>query len=214
MKTIVLNASPRKTWNTAKLLKSAEKGAEDAGAQVTYIDLYDLNFTGCRSCMLCKRKGVQRCHCYWPDDLSPVIDQIFASDVLLIGTCIYLGRPASRYFELMERLHFCALSYDDYHCYFTGKVNVGMFVSMNATKPFYDRMYKDAFEGYAAELKMLNGTVELHPCYNTLQVADYSKFDMASFDETAKRYAHEHEFPKDLENAYQVGKHLSSPATH
>ncbi|MDD6559795.1 MAG: NAD(P)H-dependent oxidoreductase [Lactimicrobium massiliense] len=54
MKTIVLNASPRKTWNTAKLLKSAAKGAEDAGAQVTYIDLYDLNFTGCRSCMLCK----------------------------------------------------------------------------------------------------------------------------------------------------------------
>lgn len=178
MKTIVLNASPRKTWNTAKLLKSAAKGVEDAGAQVTYIDLYDLNFTGCRSCMLCKRKGVQRCHCYWPDDLS------------------------------------CALSYDDYHCYFTGKVNVGMFVSMNATKPFYDRMYKDAFEGYAAELKMLNGTVELHPCYNTLQVADYSKFDMASFDETAKRYAHEHEFPKDLENVYQVGKHLSTPATH
>ena len=54
MKTIILNASPRKNWNTAQLLKSAAKGAESAGAEVEYIDLYDLNFTGCRSCMLCK----------------------------------------------------------------------------------------------------------------------------------------------------------------
>ena len=75
-------------------------------------------------------------------------------------------------------------------------------------------MYKDAFEGHAAELRILNGTVELYPCDNTLQVADYSKFDMASFDEIAKRYAHEHEFPKDLENAYQTCRQLSTPASH
>ena len=57
MKTIVLNASPRKTWNTAKLLKSAAKGAEDAGAQVTYIDLYDLNFTGCPAACSVREKA-------------------------------------------------------------------------------------------------------------------------------------------------------------
>ena len=28
MKTIVINASPRKNWNTAKLLKEAQKGSE------------------------------------------------------------------------------------------------------------------------------------------------------------------------------------------
>lgn len=77
MKTIVLNASPRKDWNTAKLLKSAMAGAESTGAEVEYINLYDLNFTGCRSCMLCKRKDVKRCHCYWKDDISPVIDKVF-----------------------------------------------------------------------------------------------------------------------------------------
>ena len=101
MQTIVLNASPRKAWNTAKLLKSAAEGAKSAGSEVEYIDLYDLNFTGCRSCMLCKRKGAQRCHCYWKDDLSPIIDKIFRADVLLIGTAIYLGRPTSRYFEVL-----------------------------------------------------------------------------------------------------------------
>lgn len=33
MKAIVLNASPRKSWNTAGLLKSALDGARDAGAE-------------------------------------------------------------------------------------------------------------------------------------------------------------------------------------
>ena len=150
MKVMALNASPRKAGNTAKLLKSAADGARDAGAVVEYINLYDLTFTGCRGCMLCKRKGVERCHCYWKDVLSPIIDKIFHADVLLIGTAIYLGRPTSRYFELLERLHFCSLSYDDYSNYFNGKVNVGLFVSMNATKEFYDRLYKAKLNKIAA----------------------------------------------------------------
>lgn len=76
-KILLLNASPRKNWNTAQILKSAMRGAQTAGAEVEYIDLYDLNFTGCRSCMLCKRKGVERCRCYWKDDLSPIIGKVF-----------------------------------------------------------------------------------------------------------------------------------------
>lgn len=211
MKTIILNTSPRKNWNTAKLLKSAAEGALAAGAEVEYIDLYDLNFTGCRSCMLCKRKGVERCHCYWKDDLSPIIDKVFSADTLLIGTSIYLGRPTSRYFAFMERLHFSALSYDDYSNYFTGSVKVGMFVTMNATKEFYEQLYKEQFEAYADELRILNGEICLYPCHNTLQVSDYSKFNMGSFNEDVKKSAHKENFPKDLENAYIIGKRLSYP---
>ncbi|MCB6282823.1 flavodoxin family protein [Dorea formicigenerans] len=87
-------------------MKSTAKGAESAGAEVEYIDLYDLNFTGCRSCLLCKRKDVERCHCYWEDELSPIIDKVFSADALFIGTPIYFGRPTSRYFAFMERLLF------------------------------------------------------------------------------------------------------------
>ncbi len=209
MKTLVLNASPRKAWNTAKLLKSAADGAKSVGSEVEYINLYDLSFAGCRGCMLCKRKNVERCHCYWKDDLTPIIDKIFQSDTLLIGTPIYLGRPTSRYFAVLERLHFCSLSYDDYRNYFTGTVRVGLFVSMNATKEFYDRLYRDAFEGYAKELEILNGEVCLYLCYDTLQVSDYSRFDMASFDEGKKKLSRERNFPKDLENAYQLGRRLA-----
>ncbi|MGO4986903.1 flavodoxin family protein [Gallicola sp. Sow4_E12] len=209
MKVLALNCSPRKNWNTAKLLKSALKGAESAGAEVEYIDLYGLNFTGCRSCMLCKRKDVERCRCYWKDDLSPVIDKVFSSDVLFIGSPIYLGRPTSQYFAFMERLHFTSLSYDDYSSYFKGKVDVGMFLTMNATEKFYEQLYKKEFEDYANEFRMLNGDVSLYPVFNTLQVKDYTKFDMSGFNEEVKKDVHEEKFPIDLENAFNMGVSLS-----
>ena len=85
MKVVILNGSPRKNWSTAQLLREAQKGAESVGAQTEYIDLFDLSYTGCRSCLACKRKGAERCKCFWRDDLSPVIDRIFAADALIIG---------------------------------------------------------------------------------------------------------------------------------
>lgn len=208
-KVIAINMSPRKNWNTAKLLKSAVEGAKSVGAEVEYIDLYDLKFTGCRSCMLCKRKNVEKCKCYWKDDLSPIIDKIFNSDTLFIGTPIYLGRPTSHYFALMERLHFCSLSYDDYSNYFTKKVNVAFFVTMNATLHFYEKMYKEKFEIYAKEWNSLNGKVILYPSYNTLQVKDYDRYDMTSFDKEKKKKSNLENFPIDLHNALNIGKELS-----
>ena len=57
MKTIIINGGPRKNWNTAQLLQSALKGAQDAGAETAYYDLYDISYSGCRSCLVCKKKG-------------------------------------------------------------------------------------------------------------------------------------------------------------
>jgi len=57
MKAIAVNGSPRKTWNTAQLLKKALEGAAGAGAETKIIHLYDLNFKGCTSCFACKRKN-------------------------------------------------------------------------------------------------------------------------------------------------------------
>lgn len=208
-KTIILNASPRKNWNTAQILKSAADGAKSAGSEVEYIDLYDLNFTGCRGCMLCKRKGAERCRCYWRDDLTSVISKVYGADTLLIGTPIYFGRPSSCFFAFLERLHFPALSYDDYSNYFTGKVNVGLFVTMNVKKEIYEQTYSHAFENYVNELRFLNGEVVLYPVCNTLQVSDYSKFSMSGFIEAEKQQVHEERFPLDLKKAFDLGAQLS-----
>ena len=212
MKVMILNGSPRKNWNTAMMLKEAKKGAESVGAETEYIDLYDLNFTGCRSCLACKRKGAERCKCFWKDDLSPVIDRIFAADALIIGSPIYLGDITSQVHALIERLHFCALSYDDYSNYFKGKVNVGIILTMNAPVSIFENMYKGKAEEVKNMFSSFNGKVELYPCCDTLQVKDYSRFNMAGFDEAHKKQMRETQFPRDLERAFSMGAELGRNA--
>lgn len=208
MKTIILNGSPRKNWNTALMLKEAKRGAESAGSETEYIDLFDLTYTGCRSCLACKRKGTERCKCFWKDDLSPLIDRIFAADALIIGSPIYLGDITSQVRGLIERLHFCALSYDDYSNYFKGKVNVGIILTMNAPAAYYDLAYRKKAKEIAQSFEGLNGSVEIYACCDTLQVKDYSKYNMASFSEEHKRAVRKEQFPKDLEKAFQMGARL------
>ncbi|MBR6119730.1 MAG: flavodoxin family protein [Oscillospiraceae bacterium] len=209
MKTIILNGSPRKNWNTALLLQEARRGAESAGAETEYVELFDLSYTGCRSCMACKRKGGARCKCFWKDDLSPLLDRIFAADALILGSPIYLGDVTSQVHGLMERLRFCTLSYDDYSNYFTGRVNVGLILTMNASKAYYRLAYRKKAEELAGSFRALNGSVEILPCCDTLQVADYSRYDMASFSEAHKRASREKQFPRDLAEAFRMGARLS-----
>lgn len=209
MKTIILNGSPRKNWNTAMLLKEAEKGAGEAGSETEYIDLYDLQFTGCRSCMACKRKDGERCKCFWKDDLSPVIDRIFQADSLIIGSPIYLGDITSQVHALIERLHFCALSYDDYSNYFKGKVNVGIILTMNAPRAYFEQSYLGKAKEVEQIFRALNGNVEVYAACDTLQVNDYSKFNMAGFSEEHKKEMREKQFPVDLEEAFRLGERLA-----
>ena len=44
--------------------------------------------------------------------------------------------------------------------------------------------------------------------FDTLQVKDYSKFNMAGFNAEHKKAHHEKQFPLDLEKARQMGKEL------
>ena len=209
MKTIVINASPRRKWNTAQLMKEAAKGAESVGAEVEYIDLYKLDLHGCMSCIICKKEGKERYKCYWKDDLSPLIERILDADNLIIGSPIYLSEPTSHYRALLERLIFCILSYDNHSSYYEGKVNVALFYTMNAPKDYYETMMKQYLESSAQVFHMLNGEVEIYPVFNTLQVNDYSKYSMAAFDEKNKKLNHEKQFPIDLETAFKIGARLS-----
>ena len=158
MKTIILNGSPRRNWNTAQLLKEAQRGAESAGADVEYIDLYGLNFNGCRSCLACKRKGIaEPCKCYWKDELTPVLEKIWLADRLIAGAPIYYGEPASGMRALLERLAFPAMSYNDYSSVFKGRVDADIFLAMNAPMQYYRQAYEGRMQEYFAPLRFLNG---------------------------------------------------------
>ncbi len=209
MKTIIINASPRKNWNTSQLLQSAEKGAKAAGIKTEYIDLYDLNFTGCRSCLACKVKDGKRCKCFWQDDLTPIIDKIIEADNAIIGTPIYFGEPTAHFRALLERLLFCCLSYNSETSYLQKKINTGILYTMNAPAEYFETTMKPALAATEGAFGMiLHGEVRTLASCDTVQVSDYDKFDMGFFSGEAKKAHHDAQFPTDLENAYKLGQQL------
>ena len=89
---IIVNGSPRKSWNTATLLEHALKGAESIGAKTELVHLYDLDYKGCTSCFACKLKGGKSYgKCAMNDDLTLVLERIAEADALILGSPVYLG---------------------------------------------------------------------------------------------------------------------------
>ena len=187
-KILILNGGPRKNNNTAKLLASAREGAASAGASVETIDLYNLNFTDCRSCLACKNKKIAvPWKCYWKDGLTETLEKVYEADAIIIGSPIYFGEPTGEVRSFMVRSTFPALSYDDYQSTFTGKIDVGIILTMNADQDYYDEHYKPRMEEYFWPFHFLNGKTEILASCDTLQVPDYSRYRMASWDETKKK---------------------------
>lgn len=84
-----INGSPRKKWNTATLLQKALDGAKSANpaCNVEMINLYDLQYTGCKSCFHCKRIGGQSYgRCAIKDDLQPVLEKLSEADGIVFGS--------------------------------------------------------------------------------------------------------------------------------
>lgn len=58
------------------------------------------------------------------------------------------------------------------------------------------------------ELGRLCGYNEMLYSCDTYQFSDYSRYDCNMFPEDKKREQREKQFPKDLQNAYELGKRL------
>jgi hypothetical protein len=97
------------------------------------------------------------------------------------------------------------MSYNDYHSVFNGKLDVEVFLTMNAPMQYYKQAYERRFQEYFSPFRFLNGKVRLIPVCDTLQVKDYSKYDMAGFSEEHKKAVHAQQFPKELEQAFKIG---------
>lgn len=206
MKVLILNASPRKQWNTAKVLQEAQRGALAAGHEVTYIDVYDIGGMGCRSCLVCKNQRMANpCQCYWQDALTPIINRVYTVDRLILGAPIYFGHTPSQFHAITERVCFPALSYDTYGSTFQGSIDVDVFLTMNANEAYYKASYESVFQNECKTYSLLNGNVYIHPVYDTLQVSDYSQYRMAAWDPVHKQAVHDSEFPTALAHAFQVG---------
>ncbi len=215
-KVIVLNGSPRKNFNTAQLLKEAQKGAESVGAEVEYINLVDMNFKGCMSCFACKRKGADLGGlCAWRDELQPVLQRILNADAVIIGSPIYYSYPTGMFRNLIERMLFAGGTYmqdgkGGWKRNLTRDIPVGLIFTMNCPESMADQFaYPTILGANEMFLKMIYGYCETLNSYDTYQFNDYSKYDCDVFDEGHKRSVKETQFPKDKESAFDLGKRLA-----
>ena len=207
-KIVVVNASPRKGWNTDTLVTEAARGAEEAGAVVEKFDLYRLErFTGCISCFGCKREKFKgKCICR--DGLTPVLDAIREADGLVIGSPNYLGELSASFRALYERLIFQNLTYNaETPCCNPRPIPVLLVLTSNAP----DGYYAELMQNYRETLSRFVGPTEVFISGDTLQLKDYSRLDWewSIFDPAAKQLRHDTVFPQHREQLYALGRQMA-----
>ena len=217
-KVMIINGSPRKNFNTAKLLKEAARGAEDAGAEVEIVHLYDMLYKGCISCLMCKRKGADiKGLCFYKDALTPVLEKCLNADAVIMGTPVYHSYPTGMLRSFMERFMFPAHTYmvDKEHGglkrVLTRTLPVGMIMTMNAPEShFNNSSYRTILNENEESLRHVFGYAETLYAFDTYQFIDYSKYDCDLFDEAHKAQVRDEQFPKDMAKAYDMGKRLAT----
>lgn len=216
MKAIFLNGSPRKNFNTAKLLESAMNGAKDSGAEVEMIDLFQNEFTGCKSCFACKVKNSKTNGlCAVKDNLRPILEKTFDADIVVLGSPVYFSYPTGQFRNFLERFCFPIMKYsiDENGKLLTiphKKVKIALIFTMNCPEHFMkDFHYDIILEENKHTLERIFGNCEILYSCDTYQYNDYSKYEGNIFDENKKREHRDKQFPIDLQKAYYLGKNLT-----
>ena len=209
-KVIIVNGSPRKNWNTAEMCKSFAQDVQEAGGEAEIINLYDVDFKGCRSCFACKLKGGKSFgRCSYPDGLPEVLNKIAVADGLVVASPIYCSDVTGVTRCFIERLTFPFFEYKQgYPSIAPKKLKTAMIYTMNVSEALANQMYPDMFD----KSEFMITTVYEKPvrifAYDTYQFNDYDKYVVETFDKNEKLRHKESQFPKDLQNAFEAGKNM------
>lgn len=213
MKIMVINGSPRKSWNTATLLNKAIEGAASQGAKTELVHLYNLDYKGCESCFSCKLKGGKSYgRCAVRDDLAPILARIADAGALILGSPIYLGVTTGEMRSFLERLTFPFLVYDRQRSsLFTKKMPVGLIYTMGAPESrVRDLGYEQQFKLMESIMtRIFKGPSESLVVTDTYQFDDYAKYVATGMDADAKAKRRREVFPEDCRKAYDMGARLA-----
>ncbi len=207
-KIIIIDGSPRKTFNTASMLKKFAEGASSVSSEIEVktIRLYDLDYKGCMSCMACKVKGRASNVCKFKDAITPILEEIAQADGLVLGSPNYFGEITGQMRAFLERLAFPWLSYNDYSLTAPKRMPVVLVETQNGTET------QNNCNGYGTmeyPIAAALGEPERLIAYNTYQVKNYDRFELAGFSEEAKRKYRDEHWEQDLQNAFDAGKKMA-----
>ena len=207
-KIIIIDGGPRKNFNTASMLEKFAEGASSVGGdiEVKTVRLYGLDYKGCMSCMACKIKGKASNVCKFKDALTPVLEEIAQADGLVLGSPIYFGQITGLMQAFLERLAFPWLSYNDYSMTAPKKMPVVLMETMNGLP---DRNNSQGYGPMEYCITAALGQPKHVNAYNTYQVKNYDRFELASFSEEAKRKYRDEHWAQDLQRAFDAGVEMA-----
>ena len=207
-KIMIIDGGPRKNFNTASMLLKFAEGAMSVSDQIEVktIRLYGLDYKGCMSCMACKIKGKASNVCKFKDALTPVLEEIAQADGLVMGSPIYFGDVTGQMRTFLERLSFPWLFYNDYSLTAPKRMPVVLMETMNGLP---DRNNSQGYGSMEYCIANALGQPEHLIAYNTYQVKNYDRFELAGFSEEAKRQYRDEHWEKDLQKAYEAGKRMA-----
>ena len=99
-KILILSASPRLNGNSDLLAKSFQKGAEESGNNVEFIELAQKKIGYCHGCYYC---AAHEGHCCQKDDAEAIVDKMIAADVIVFATPTYFYSMAGQLKVLIDR---------------------------------------------------------------------------------------------------------------
>ncbi len=209
-KMMIIDGGPRKTFNTAAMLGKIAGGARSVSdeIEVKTVRLYDIDYKGCMSCMACKLKGKVSNVCKFRDALMPILEEVAQADGLVLGSPIYFSEVTAQLRAFLERLIFAWLSYNDYSLTAPKQMPVLLTYTMNANEEQAKMIYQ--MMGIVEDsLKRAMGDVEHVDAYNTYQVKNYDRYELAGFPEPMKRQYRDTHWEQDLQRAYDAGKRMA-----
>ena len=207
-KIIIIDGGPRKNFNTASMLQKFAEGASSVSEdiEVKTVRLYGLDYKGCMSCMACKIKGKASNVCKFRDALTPVLEDIADADGLVLGSPIYFGDVTGQMRTFLERLAFPWLSYNDYSMTAPKRMPVVLVETMNGTP---ERNNSQGYGSMEYCIKSALGEPERLIAYNTYQVKNYDRYELAGFSEEAKRNYRDTHWEENLNHAFEAGRRMA-----
>ena len=205
---IIIDGGPRKNFNTASILQKFAEGASSVSdtIEVKTVRLYGLDYKGCMSCMACKIKGKASNVCKFKDALTPVLEDIAQADGLVLGSPIYFGDVTGQMRTFLERLTFPWLSYNDYSMTAPKQMPVVLVETMNGTP---ERNNSQGYGSMEYCIKAALGDFKRLIAYNTYQVKNYDRYELAGFSEEAKRQWRDEHWEQDLQHAFDEGRKMA-----
>lgn len=219
MKFYIINSSPRKNNNTKELLNKAVEGIKDTlkgkvdDVTIETVDLYDLNYTGCRSCFMCKQKDSPfYATCPVNDDIKDILADMRTCDGIVFGAPVYFADINGMLRSFIERFCFPQYPYADDLDITEKRMPIGMIYDMNIKEdnpsmPFYNSVFDFLEVMFIERVYSKPYSLKVN---NTYQFDDYSRYVNTWFDEEDKKQQRQTQFPKDLEEAYNMGVKIAN----